>query len=198
MSFHPYAKRSLPSMSLLILLIFWGTATSGLSSQEIPKQGDQAPEFTLKDHGGEAVELKKLREKGPVIVLFLRGYPGYQCPLCTKQVADFRKHSEAFAQEKATILLIYPGPAEKLEQHATEFLPARELPPNLRFVTDPDYQVTMLWKLRWDAPKETAYPSTFIVDPSGKIRFAQVSRSHGGRTKADQILEKVRQLSSKK
>jgi outer membrane biosynthesis protein TonB len=46
--------------------------------------------------------------------------------------------------------------------------------------------------LRWNAKNETAYPSTFIVDRSGNIGFAQVSHSHGGRVSATAALEAVR------
>ena len=42
--------------------------------------------------------------------------------------------------------------------------------------------------LRWDAPNETAYPSTFIVHRDGLIRFAKVSRTHGGRASATEVL----------
>jgi thioredoxin-dependent peroxiredoxin len=61
-------------------------------------------------------------------------------------------------------------------------------------VTDPDYTFTNQYHLRWDAEKETAYPSTFVIDPTGKIRFAQISKTHGGRVKAATALEQVSQL----
>jgi len=51
-----------------------------------------------------------------------------------------------------------------------------------------------LWNLRWEAPQETAYPSTFVIDKEGKIRFAKVSKSHGGRTKSGEILKVVEEL----
>lgn len=49
--------------------------------------------------------------------------------------------------------------------------------------------------LRWDAPDETAYPSTFVIDETRSVRFAKVSRTHGGRTKAAAVLAEVKQLS---
>ncbi len=36
---------------------------------------------------------------------------------------------------------------------------------------------------------ETAYPAAFVVDGSGKVRFAKVSRTHGGRAAAAEVLE---------
>ena len=56
-------------------------------------------------------------------------------------------------------------------------------------VTDPDYSVTNLYGLRWDAPNETAYPSTFIVDKKGMIAFEKISHTHGDRTSAQDALD---------
>jgi len=167
-------------------VLLWG--------DEFPKVGDEAQNFTLKNVEGEDVELTGLLKEGPVVLLFLRGYPGYQCPLCTKQVGDFSGQAKGFADKKATILLVYPGNGADLKKRAVEFVGAKELPKNVVFVTDPDYMATKLWKLRWEAPQETAYPSTFVIDKEGKIRFAKVSKSHGGRTKSGEILSVVEEL----
>ena len=49
--------------------------------------------------------------------------------------------------------------------------------------------MTNLYGLRWDAPHETAYPSTFILDKKGIIVFEKVSHSHGDRLSAQDALE---------
>jgi hypothetical protein len=58
-------------------------------------------------------------------------------------------------------------------------------------VMDPDYKATNLYGLRWDAPNETAYPTTFILDRSRKVLFQKISRSHADRTTASEILESL-------
>ena len=45
------------------------------------------------------------------------------------------------------------------------------------------------WFLRWDAPKETAYPATFVIGRDGTIHFANVSLEHGGRTPVAEVLK---------
>jgi hypothetical protein len=47
-----------------------------------------------------------------------------------------------------------------------------------------------------DAPGETAYPSTFVLDRKGVVRFAKISRSHGDRTKSADILEELKRFES--
>ena len=52
------------------------------------------------------------------------------------------------------------------------------------------------YHLRWDAPNETAYPSTFAVDRGGVVRYALVSKSHGGRAEAEEVLKALGEASS--
>ena len=125
-----------------------------------------------------------------LVLVVLRGFPGYQCPYCVKQVHDFVDHASDFAAEDTRVLLVYPGPPADLDQHAKEFLEKQaELPPNIVLVTDPDYTVTNLYGLRWDAPHETAYPSTFVLDKKGKVVFEKISHSHGDRLSAEDAVE---------
>jgi len=149
----------------------------------------KAPDFTLATPTGSSVRLEQETAKGTTVLVLLRGFPGYQCPYCEKQVHDFVEHSPDFAAKKVNVLLFYPGPPAELDQRAKEFLAKQaELPANIKLVTDPDYKMTNLYGLRWNAPHETAYPSTFILDKNGKILFEKISHSHGDRTSAQDIL----------
>ena len=60
---------------------------------------------------------------------------------------------------------MYPGLPADLDRRAKEFLAAQSpLPANVTLLIDPDCTFTNLYGLRWDAPRETAYPSTFLID----------------------------------
>jgi peroxiredoxin Q/BCP len=164
-------------------------------AQAAPQVGDTAPEFTLSALDGKAVSLKDELAKQPVVLVVLRGWPGYQCPICTKQVHDFAEKAGDF-NGKARVIMVYPGPAEKLKEHAEEFLKDNTWPKDFIFVTDPDYTFTKAYDLRWDTPNETAYPSTFIIDKSGKVKFAKISKSHGGRSSVAEVLKALAELKS--
>ena len=156
---------------------------------ETPAVGTKAPDFTLSTPTGTPVKLSKQEHKANVVLVLLRGYPGYQCPYCQRQAHDFIEHAPAFATKRALVLLVYPGPPADLDQHAKEFLAKQaNLPANVIMATDPDYKMTNLYNLRWDAPRETAYPSTFILDRKGTVLFEKISHSHGDRTTAQDIL----------
>jgi peroxiredoxin len=153
-----------------------------------PRVGEQAADFTLKTPAGESVSLSGLRKNGPVVLIVLRGWPGYQCPICTKQVAEFVPRAKDFEVAGAQLLLVYPGPSEDLSKHAEDFARGKGLPERFSFVVDPDYTFTRAYGLRWDAKGETAYPSSFVIDQTGKVTFAKVSNTHGGRASADEVL----------
>jgi thioredoxin-dependent peroxiredoxin len=168
-------------------------AGSATAVAQAPAVGAKAPDFTLRTPSGASLTLAEERAKGTTVLVLLRGFPGYQCPYCVKQVHDFVEHSADFAASKTSVLLVYPGPPADLDQHAKEFVAKQaDLPSNIALVIDPDYKMTNLYGLRWDAPHETAYPATFILDASGTVIFAKISHSHGDRTSADEILAQLK------
>ena len=187
--FHSYIKSQSTLVApflLAVTILLLGTTAEA----QTPAVGVKAPDFTLATITGTPVSMAKQRHGNALVLVILRGYPGYQCPFCQKQVHDFVEHAADFAAKRATVLLVYPGPPADLDQHAKEFLAKQaDMPSNIVLVTDPDYKVTNLYGLRWDAPHETAYPSTFILDANGTILFEKISRAHDDRLSAQDALD---------
>jgi len=154
-----------------------------------PGPGEIAPNFTLRTLDDKPIELKQLTGKKPVLLVVLRGWPGYQCPLCTRQVNDLVSHASELDASGAQVLMVYPGPAIDLQAHAQEFLQDKNWPKNFLFGIDPDYSFTKSYGLRWEAKNETAYPSTFIVDKENKVRFAHISKQHDDRVSSSAVLK---------
>jgi peroxiredoxin len=159
-----------------------------------PKEGSKIGEITGTTMHGEEFNLSKLVEKGSVVLVILRGFPGYQCPVCSTQVAGYIAKAEEFEKQRNTpVVFIYPGEVSNLEKRAKEFTAPLEkevdLPSNFIFVLDQDYRITNYLGLRWDEPKETAYPAAFVIDYSGYIQYAKVSDNHHDRATADEVLE---------
>lgn len=156
---------------------------------ETPAIGVKAPDFALSTPTGKVVRMSRVQRGHELVLVVLRGFPGYQCPYCVGQVHDFIDHASDFRLKNTRVLLVYPGPPANLDQHARDFLAKQaDLPPNIFLVVDPDYKVTNLYGLRWDAPRETAYPSTFILDRKGLIAFEKISHTHGDRLAAQDAL----------
>jgi|SRR5262245_36412860 len=169
-----------------------------LQAAEPPAVGDKARDFTLKTLDDQSARLSELTSEGNVVLVVLRGWPGYQCPICDRQVHDFIAAASSFSSAKTRLVFAYPGPADDLKAHAVEFKSwkGKQWPSEFLFVLDPNYSLVNAYHLRWDAPKETAYPATFVIDRQGVVRFAKVSHTHGDRTKASDVLAELKKLSA--
>jgi hypothetical protein len=122
-------------LTLVCVVLAIGTAVA-----QTPAVGAKAPDFTLDTPTGNSVSLAKERAKGTTVLVLLRGFPGYQCPYCVRQVHDFMEHSADFAGKKVNVLLVYPGPPANLDQHAKEFLAKQsDLPPTRPRIHPPSF-----------------------------------------------------------
>ncbi len=155
------------SLARVYFALFCGLFLVGCASAQTPAVGAKAPNFTLSTPSGKPIQMSKDRHGQSLVLIVLRGYPGYQCPYCVKQVHDFVEHAPAFAAKNARVLLVYPGPLADLDLHAREFLEKQaDLPANVTLVTDPDYKVTNQYGLRWEARSTRQR----ILRPSSSIR----------------------------
>jgi peroxiredoxin len=176
----------LGTLALAILAISgWQSALAG----DPPAVGKEVEDFELESLGGGKVKLSEATGEGPVVLVVLRGYPGYQCPACTAQVSGLASKAKAIKEAGARVLLVYPGPAEALNAKAEEFTAGKALPEGFDLLLDPDYSFTKAYNLRWDAPNETAYPSTFVISPDRKVTYAKISKTHGGRASTDEVVK---------
>lgn len=154
-------------------------------------RGKLAPDFKLSAASGSLqgdVQLSELLKDGPVAIVVLRGYPGYQCPICSRQVGQLIKRRSEFEAKHAQVLLIYPGDVRDLGEKADEFLKGSRLPPPLTLLLDPGYEFTDAYGLRWDAPRETAYPTAMVINQDGSVAWQVTSGGHGDRANPDEIL----------
>ena len=189
-----FMKASNTISAILFVLTFFIGITYASDLKIGPKEGSKIGEITGIALNGTDFSLAKMVEKGSVVLVMLRGYPGKQCPVCSTQVAGYIAKADAFKQERDTpVVFIYPGKVDNLEKRASEFTAPLEkevdLPGNFTFLLDQDFNITKQLNLRWDKAGETAYPAAFVIDHDGYIQFAKVSDNHGDRATADEILE---------
>ncbi|TWU58012.1 redoxin domain-containing protein [Rubripirellula reticaptiva] len=181
--------------AFLILVAPTCTSAAKETAPASPAVGDSAPDFKLPVVGSdEMFSLSKQCDSGPVVVVVLRGFPGYQCPLCSKQVGALANRAKAIGERASRIVLVYPGPSESLEDHAAEFMGPRTLPSPIVMVRDPDMKMVDKWGLRWNAPRETAYPATFVINGQGNVAWKLVSDNHAGRSTADDVVKALKKL----
>lgn len=188
-----FAMPSICPLILGVLCLFGRSVPSQAADKTLPPgKGDTVPPVTWQSLDGKPVELAALLKQGPVVLVVLRGFPGYQCPICNRQVGELIQRADDFRDAGATVVCVYPGPAPGLAARAKEFLGDKTIPDHFRLVLDPDLKFTTEFGLRWDAPRETAYPSTFVIGKDGKVVWSLVSREHGGRSKPVEILRALK------
>jgi hypothetical protein len=116
---------------LTVLALF-----SAILHAQTPAVGKTAPDFVLSSPTGTPVQLAKSSHRAFTVLIVLRGYPGYQCPFCQKQLHDYIEHAGEFAAKDTNILVVYPGPPAELDQRAKEALAKQAaLPSNITLVT---------------------------------------------------------------
>jgi thioredoxin-dependent peroxiredoxin len=179
-------------LSLVVVLLLGSHAAA--SVVPTPRVGDRAPDFALRQIDGTKLTLSTELKSGPVVLIVGRGWVGYQCPFCNRQFGDFLKAASDIEAAGARVIWVYPGPADDVQKRAEEFAAGKAFPANFLFVLDPNYTLTLAYDLRWDAPQETAYPSTFVIDRTGIVRYALVSKAHGGRSRAADVIAELRKI----
>lgn len=192
MSFH--VKPLIAVLASLVLSVTCGAQQTTDKIQPLPV-GEKAINFELPVIGqDEYIELQQEYRKGPVVVVVLRGYPGYQCQLCSQQVSSLINRAKTMADKVHKIILVYPGESDDLMRQAKNFLGARRIPEPIVLVADPGMQMVKSWGLRWNAPRETAYPATYLIKANGRVAWRKISDSHAGRSSTQEILRELKRL----
>ena len=73
----------------------------------------KAPEFKAKDQSGIEVNLKELRKKGPVVIVF---YRGNWCPYCNRYLKKLEDSLQYIKEKGAQLVAITPEKMEGIEK----------------------------------------------------------------------------------
>lgn len=135
------------------------------------KEGDKAPDFTVRDGEGQTVRLKDLR--GKKVVLYF--YPKDDTPGCTKEACSFRDSFAKFKKRGIEVL----GVSLDSEARHKKFTQKYDLP--FRLLADTDRAIaegfgTYGEKKFMGRTYMGIHRMTFLIDEKGKIKkiFNQV------------------------
>lgn len=146
------------------------------------KEGDSAPDFTVKNAIGEIVKLSDFR--GKKVVLYF--YPKDDTPGCTKQACSLR---DGFAElEKAKIEVLGISPDD--EKSHRKFIAKYDLPFTLLADTDhkiADLYGTFVEKNMFGRKYMGIKRTTFLIDEDGKI--VKVFKKVNVSEHADEVLK---------
>lgn len=145
------------------------------------REGEPAPDFTLRADTGEDVTLSSL--KGSPVVLYF--YPRDDTPGCTTQACSFRDAYAEFEERGVTILGVSPD----TEADHVKFKEKYGLPFTL--LADPEHEVAErygVWveKTMYGKTSMGIKRSTFVIDADGNVAKAMPNVKPEGH--ADRVL----------
>ena len=129
------------------------------------KEGDKAPDFTVRDGAGQVVRLKDLR--GKKIVLYF--YPKDDTPGCTKEACSFRDSFAKFKRHGIEVL----GASLDSEKSHQKFIKKYDLP--FRLLADTNRAISDAYgtygeKKFMGRTYMGNHRMTFLIDEQGKIK----------------------------
>src|SRR6266496_507658 len=98
-------------MAKFVLALFLITVIN-VHAQEKPEGlfiNSKAPDFKAKDQNGNEIVLKDLRKKGPVVIIF---YRGYWCPYCNKELQRLQDSLQLIKDKGAQLIAVTPEKQE--------------------------------------------------------------------------------------
>ena len=154
---------------------------------DLPKIGNMAPAFTLKNQDGQKVSLKDFRGKKNVLLYF---YPKAMTPGCTNQACGIRDYKKEFAKVDTVVLALSPDPVEKLKK----FTEKQDL--NFNLLSDEGHVIADKYG-SWGPKKfmgkeyDGILRQSFIISKDGKLKeiFTKVKT----KTHHDDMLEYIRE-----
>ena len=158
----------------------------------ILRRGQPLPDFLAVDESGDPVRSAELHGTAAVI-LFVRGN---WCPFCSSQVENLSAHYKNIVDLGARLILVTPKPLETTRRVAEFFKVEFE------FWLDDDLAITRQLGLLMeagvpdDSRKEygvdTIWPTALVIDPSGIIRYTELSKFIADRPKPSTLLRELR------
>ena len=131
----------------------------------MPKLGNLAPAFTLRDQNGDDISLKDFRGKKHVVLYF---YPKAMTPGCTAQACGLRDSLQSLEQSEAVALGVSPDPVARLKK----FEEKEGL--NFTLLSDEDHALADkygVWGLKKFMGREFMgiIRTTFIINKQGRL-----------------------------
>ncbi|MDD5051265.1 MAG: peroxiredoxin-like family protein [Sulfuricurvum sp.] len=174
--------------------------------KNIPKVGDRAIGFTLKDIHGNVFTLDEALKRSPVVLIWYRG--GW-CPYCNIQLAYYQKYHDAIKNAGGRLVAIAPEVPNmgKVTQqdHAIDFdilsdvnnMVAKQyrivytVKPKLLSLMDDRFGLGDYYP---EHKEELPLTVAYVIDQGGIIRYAYIDDDFRNRAEPKEIIEVLRQL----
>lgn len=132
----------------LVALLFLAVTIFAQKSQN-PEglfPGAKAPDFKANDQNGNEIRLKELLKKGPVVVVF---YRGYWCPFCNKELKRLEDSLQLITAKGATLIAITPETSENIDSTVNK------TGVEFSILHDKDLKIMKAYNVAFEVPENT-------------------------------------------
>ncbi len=168
------------------------------------KVGDKAPEFSAKDQDGKSISLKKVLEKGPVVILF---YRGQWCPYCNKQLSHYSDSLALLTAKGATVLAVTPETGDNVKKTVAKSKTAFSVLEDKGMNIMKSYKVSFAVdektiekykgygidfdKANGDNGANLPVPATYIIGEDGLVKYVFFNTDYRKRASVQDILNNL-------
>jgi peroxiredoxin len=191
------------------LLVFLMIAGINLYAQEKPEGlfiNSKAPDFKAKDQNGNEIELKDVRKKGPVVLIF---YRGYWCPYCSRELKKLEDSLQLIEEKGAQLIAVTPekkeGIAKTIEKTNATYLILSDEDMKIMKAYDVAYQVDDKAIARYkmagfDLPENNGQkpdavylpvPAVYIIGKDGEIKYRFFNEDYKKQAPVKDILDNL-------
>ncbi|MEM8907135.1 MAG: peroxiredoxin family protein [Bacteroidota bacterium] len=164
--------------------------------------GQLAPPFSGKDQNGEDFSLTSSLEKGPVVLIF---YRGYWCGYCNRQLDAFAQELDQLRSKGVTVVAVSPESNEYAQKTAEKNGNAFALLSDsdqsimqqykVAFRVTADYQQKVKKYVEKDLTEMSGYaqatlpiPATYLIGQDGKVAYRFYDPNYRERASVQEIL----------
>ena len=166
----------------------------------------KAPDFKVKDQSGVEVNLKELRKKGPVVLVF---YRGNWCPYCNKELSRLQDSLSLITAKGAQVIAITPegteGIGKTIEKTKAVF----------PIIHDEEMKISKAYKVAYEVDEKTTnryksfgndllaineqkqkawlpVPAVYIINKEGSVTYRYFNEDYKKRPAIKDILAELK------
>lgn len=158
-----------------------------IAKSALPLGASLPVDVSLTDDTGKPVDFAAVKAKGGLVLL---AYRGDWCPYCRAQLLELQKNIDRFRAEGAEIAAVSVDDAE------TSAGLRKRLSLTFPLWSDPGRNFINAMGIR-DVGNDIAWPSVYIIDASGVVRWRWLAEVYMKRPSAVDILGHTRQALAK-
>jgi peroxiredoxin len=162
-------------LAIAVIWIFVKKKT-GPAIPDALKSGHSLPDFPAADEQGNPIRSVQV-VGSPTVMLFVRGN---WCPFCTRQVEGLTRHYKDIVDLGAKLIFVTPTPLETTRRVAEFFEVEFEFWMDNELAAARQLGLVMSAAVPDDSQKEygtdTVWPTAFVIDAAGIIRYSKLSR----------------------